>query len=222
MRGGYIDREDAGHALASALGDRIGLDRPIVLALPRGGAPVAAPVAGALGAPLDVLLVRKLGAPGREELALGAIASGGATHLNQEIIDALEIDDATLGAIAQRERAELARRERAYRGDRPPLEVRGRTVVIVDDGLATGATMLAAAEAMRAAGAARIIVAAPVGSPQTVDMLQASPAVDEVVCPLQPAFFAGVGAWYEHFEQVSDDEVCAAIGRRGADATGDP
>lgn len=213
MRGGYFDRESAGRALAQAVMAETALDRPLVLALPRGGVPVAAPVAAALGAPLDALLVRKLGAPGREELALGAIASGGAVHLNREIIDALEIDDATLAAIADQERAELARRERLYRGERPALDVRGRAVVIVDDGLATGATMLAAAEAMRSAGASTVVVATPVGSPETVARLASSPAVDRVVCPLQPGGFFGVGQWYERFDQVSDDEVRATMTR---------
>jgi predicted phosphoribosyltransferase len=211
MPRGYQDRSEAGRALAAALRDRPGLAGAIVLALPRGGAPVALPVAAALGVPLDVALVRKLGAPGREELALGAIASGGALHRNERIIDALGIDEATLVSIAEREWEELRRRERAYRGDRLPLDVRGRTVVLVDDGLATGATMLAAAAAMRAAGAAHIVVAAPVGSPETVAKVARSPAVDEVVCPLQPAGFMGVGQWYESFDQVTDDEVRAAL-----------
>lgn len=211
MPRGYQDRIEAGRALAAALRDRPGLAGAIVLALPRGGAPVALPVAAALGSQLDLALVRKLGAPGREELALGAIASGGAVHRNERIIDALGIDEATLASIAEREGVELRRRERAYRGDRAPLAVRGRTVVLVDDGLATGATMLAAAEAMRAAGAASIVVAVPVGSAETVAKVARSPAVDEVVCPLQPAGFMGVGQWYESFDQVTDDEVRAAL-----------
>ncbi|MFG0273768.1 MAG: phosphoribosyltransferase [Phycisphaerales bacterium] len=212
MAGRYHDRAEAGRVLAAALRDRSDLAGAMVLALPRGGAPVAASVAAALGATLDVALVRKLGAPGREELALGAIASGGALHRNERIIGALGVDEATLALVIEREREELRRRERAYRGDRPAFEVQGCTVVLVDDGLATGATMLAAAEAMRAAGAARIVVAVPVGSPEAVDKVASVTAVDEVVCPLQPTGFLGVGQWYDTFGQVTDDEVRAAIG----------
>lgn len=226
-RGGYHDRTEAGRALAAALADRLaGLndsaaEPPLVLALPRGGVPVAVEVARRLAAPLDVLVVRKLGAPGREELALGAIASDvagadgeGPIHLNRRIIDSLGVDEQTIRAIASRERDELRRRARAYRGDRPPPEVAARRVVLVDDGLATGATMLAAAEAMRAAGAAFILVAVPVGAPDTVRRLAGDPAVDEVVCPLQPQQFHGVGEWYQRFEQVDDD----AVRRRLAEA----
>ena len=209
----YEDRTHAGRALAEAVRNRVARDGVLVLALPRGGAPVAAPVAAALEAPLDVVVVRKLGAPGREELALGAIASGGARHLNHEIIGSLGVDAATIADIAEREEAELRRRERAYRGDRPALDVAGRGIVLVDDGLATGATMLAAAEAIRAAGASSIVVAVPVGAPDSVEKLERSPAVDEVICPMQPAMFMGVGQWYDRFDQVSDDEVRAIMER---------
>jgi len=207
----YEDRMRAGRVLADAVEGRTPSDGVLVLALPRGGAPVAAPVASALGAPLDVVVVRKLGAPGREELALGAIASGGARHLNRQIIDTLGVDATTIDEITERERAELERRERAYRGDRAALDVAGRRLVLVDDGLATGATMLAAAEAMRAAGAASIIVAVPVAAPDSVAKLQRSGAIDAVICPLQPPGFMGVGQWYDRFDQVSDDEVRAIL-----------
>jgi putative phosphoribosyl transferase len=179
----------------------------LVLALPRGGVPVGLEVAQALGAPLDVFLVRKLGVPGHRELAMGALASGGVRVLNPAVVDALGLPGAVLDAVAAREQAELERRARAYRGDRPPPDVRGRTVVLVDDGLATGSTMRAAAAALRRLGPARLVAAVPVAAPETCAALRADADVDAVVCAVTPARFLAVGVWYEDFAQTTDDEV---------------
>jgi len=176
-----------------------------VLALPRGGVPVAYEVARALRAPLDVLVVRKIGAPGHEELALGAIASGGVRVLNDETIAALGVDAQTLEAISERESEELRRREIAYRGALPPLDVAGRTVILVDDGLATGASMFAAVVAVRPRNPRSVIVAVPVAPADTCRALAAQ--VDEVVCIATPRPFRGVGAWYADFRQITDEEV---------------
>lgn len=207
----FRDRTHAGRELASALEDRKGEDGLLVLALPRGGAPVACEVAEALDAPLDVFLVRKLGVPGREELAFGAIASGGARVLNDDVVRALGISDATIDQVAAAEEKELRRRERAYRGDRPPPDVEGRAVVLVDDGLATGASMRAAVRAVREEGAGSVTVAAPVAAPDTVATMHEE--ADRVVAALTPPSFGAVGAWYERFEQTSDDEVVEILER---------
>lgn len=177
----------------------------IVLALPRGGVPVAFEVAKALDAPLDVFLVRKLGVPGHEELAMGAIASGGVRVLNENIVAYLDIPDSIIETIAANELSELERRERAYRGDRPPPDVQNRDVILIDDGLATGSTMRAAAAALRKQGPKRIIVAVPVSARQTCDEFRSE--VDEVVCAVTPEPFRGVGLWYEDFSQTTDEEV---------------
>jgi len=177
----------------------------LVLALPRGGVPVAFEVARALNAPLDVYLVRKLGLPGHEELAMGAIASGNVIVRNSEVVDMLRIPDRVIADVAAREQRELARRELAYRDDRPAPVVRGKTVVLVDDGLATGATMRAAAAALREQGPARIVVAVPTAAPETCDEFRAE--VDEVICAITPDPFYAVGLWYEDFSQTTDDEV---------------
>jgi putative phosphoribosyl transferase len=177
----------------------------IVLGLPRGGVPVAFEVARALNAPLDIFLVRKLGLPGHEELAMGAIASGGLRVLNDDIVGALNIPEAVVVAVARRERAELERRERAYRGDRPPLDVHGKTVILVDDGLATGSSMRAAVAGLRARQPAQIVVAVPTAAPETCEAFENE--VDEVVCAVTPQPFFGVGMWYEDFSQTSDEEV---------------
>jgi putative phosphoribosyl transferase len=207
---GFADREDAGRALGSALLGRLApAPATVVLALPRGGVPVGAHVAAALGAPLDVLLVRKLGVPGHEELAFGALATGGVCVLNRAVVDGAGIDQDTMRAVAAREQAELERRERRYRGDRAPLDVRAATVVVVDDGLATGATMSAAVAAVRERGAARIVAAAPVGSPDACDRLTG--LADEVVCLRQPTTFRAVGAWYGDFSEVRDGDVTALL-----------
>lgn len=200
----FADRADAGKQLALLLDGYAGPDTR-VLALPRGGVPVAAEVARALHAPLDVFIVRKLGAPGREELAIGAIASGGIKVLNWETIDALGVERATVDAIIARERIEMARREREYRGDRAAQDVAGRTVLLVDDGLATGASMYAAVLALRARTPSKVVVAVPVAPEDTT--MQLAQYADEIVCIATPRPFRGVGAWYQDFRQVRDEEV---------------
>jgi predicted phosphoribosyltransferase len=202
---GFRDRVDAGDALGRRLLSYQSRPGLLVLGVPWGGIPVAARVARALEAPLDVVIVRKLGLPGHEELAIGAITSGGGEVLNQSVISEYEIDRPTIDRVVARERLELERRERAYRGDRPPLDVEGRTVVVVDDGLATGATMRAAVQALRPLRPASLIVAVPVAPPSTCRQL--APLVDRLICLVQPHWFLAVGAWYEDFSATSDDEV---------------
>ncbi|MFO7271320.1 MAG: phosphoribosyltransferase [Sphaerobacter thermophilus] len=201
----FENRTDAGRRLATRLEHYAGRPDVLVLALPRGGVPVGYEVARALGVPLDVLVVRKLGVPGHEELAMGAIASGGTRVLNRQVIADLAISQSVIDVVAAREHAVLRQRERAYRGDRPPADVRGRTVILVDDGLATGATMRAAVAALRQREPARIVVAVPVASPETCRALE--PHVDEIVCYATPDVFHAVGLWYEDFTPTSDDEV---------------
>jgi len=201
----FQDRREAGRELAGKLRKYRGEDDLLVLGLPRGGVPVAAEVAKELGAPLDVFVVRKLGVPGHEELALGAIASGGVRTLNRRVVNQLGIGGEEIERIAAREQAELERQERAYRGDRAPLEVAGKTVLLVDDGLATGATMRAAVRALREGKPSKVVVAAPTGAPDTCRELAAE--ADEVVCAMMPAQFRGVGRWYQDFTQTSDEEV---------------
>ena len=201
----FRDRVDAGRQLAERLADYA--DRPdvVVLALPRGGVPVAFEVASRLRAPLDVFLVRKLGVPGHSELAMGAIAGGGVEVLNQELINELGIPAASIAAVATRERGELQRREEAFRGNRAPLDAAGKTIILIDDGLATGATMEAAVTALRAMNPAAIVVAVPVGARDTCERL--SLIATRVVCLAMPAPFDAVGLWYEDFSQTSDAEV---------------
>jgi erythromycin esterase-like protein/predicted phosphoribosyltransferase len=201
----FRNRREAGRLLAQKLSAYANRPDVLVLALPRGGVPVAYEVARALRAPLDVFVVRKLGIPGYEELAMGAVATGGVRVLNDQIIQRLRIPKYLIDEVAAREEQELARRERLYRGGRPPLDVRGRTVILVDDGLATGATMRAAVMALRQLQPARIIVAIPTGSPDTCEELRAE--VDEVVCAITPEPFLAVGHWYEDFSQTTDEEV---------------
>lgn len=205
----FRDRRHAGEALGWRLVDAGVLERyrepRLVLGLPRGGVPVAAEVARILAAPFDVFLVRKLGVPGQEELAMGAIASGGSRVLNQVVIERLAISPADVEAVARTESEVLARRERAYRGDRPPIAVRGSTVIVVDDGLATGASMRAALRAVRAQDPAAVIVGVPVGSPETCRALRAE--ADEVVCVRMPDRFLAVGQAYVDFSPTSDAEV---------------
>jgi len=177
----------------------------LVLALPRGGVPVGFEVAVALGAPLDVFLVRKLGVPGHEELAMGAIASGGVRVLNEDVIRRLDIPDEVIERVTEQEQAELERREQAYRGTWPATEVKGKTVILVDDGLATGASMRAAVTAVRQLQPRRIIVAVPIGSADTCEEMQAE--TDETICARTPDPFYGVGSWYEDFSQTTDEEV---------------
>ncbi|HXG59510.1 MAG TPA: phosphoribosyltransferase [Thermoanaerobaculia bacterium] len=205
----YRNRTEAGRLLAELLRARGPLKDPIVLALPRGGVPVAAPIAEALGAPLDVFIVRKLGVPGHEELAMGAIASGGVRVVNRDVVDSLGISEAAIDRVAMREEAEMRRREKEYRGERPPLDVRGKTVIVVDDGLATGSTMRAAVQALRNAGAGAIIVAVPVAAASTCASLRRE--VDDLVCGMTPEPFLAVGMWYDDFEQTTDAEVRALL-----------
>lgn len=207
--GGFVDRDDAGHALATALSERRAhFDNAVVLGLARGGVPVAAVVARELGVPLDVMVVRKLGAPGHEELALGAI-SRERIVLNEPLVAELGVTQQDIAAIAQRERRELERRESTYRQGRPPVEVTGRTVVLVDDGVATGASMRVAALALRDAGAAQLVIAVPTG-PETISRLFGDVA-DDVVCVYEPRPFIAVGMSYRDFDQVPDDAVTAAL-----------
>jgi putative phosphoribosyl transferase len=210
----WADRSEAGRALARELAVEFGDGRHpgavqdvVVLGLPRGGVPVAAEVARALGAPLDLMIVRKLGHPLQPELAMGAIASGDVQVLNDEI--AADVDPAAFERVLARERAELQRRERLYRGDRPQPALEGRRVVLVDDGLATGATMRAAAKAVAARHPARVIVAVPVGAADSLAHL--ADEVDDVVCLATPEPFIAIGLWYRDFSQVSDDEVRAIL-----------
>lgn len=205
----FRDRTEAGKALGAALERLSGRDDVVVLGLPRGGVPVALEVARALNAPLDVFVVRKLGVPGHEEYAMGAIASGGVRVLNQAAVRGLSISDELIERVAERERRELERRERIYRGAHAPLDVEGRVAVLVDDGLATGASMRAAIAALRRLRPARIVVAVPVGSAATCAELRRE--ADEVVCPLMPLSFQAVGLWYDDFAQTTDAEVQAAL-----------
>jgi predicted phosphoribosyltransferase len=211
MDDGFRDRSDAGRVLATHLAAYAGRPDVLVLALPRGGVPVAFEVAQALGAALDVFLVRKLGVPGHEELAMGAIASGGVRVVNPTIVHDLRIDQATIDAVAAREEQELARREAAYRGGRPEPAVAGRTAILVDDGLATGATMRAAIAALRQQGPGRIVVAVPVAAAVTCDELRGE--VDEVVCVRAPQMFYAVGAWYDDFSPTTDAEIHDLLAR---------
>lgn len=201
----FRDRTDAGRKLAGQLAEFVGRPDVMVLGLPRGGVPVAAEVARALGAPLDVFVVRKLGVPGHEELAMGAIATGGVRVINDDVVQALDIPDEVIEAVTAEEQRELNHRERLYRGDRPVPNVRGRTVILVDDGLATGSTMRAAVAALRQQSPARIVVAVPVGAADTCADLRAE--ADECICARTPEPFYAVGVWYRDFTATSDDEV---------------
>ncbi len=209
MRWVYRDRAHAGEVLAGLLAVYAGRNDVTVLALPRGGVPVAYPVARAIDAPLDILEVTKLGVPGQEELAMGAIAAGGVRVVNDDVVSRLAIDRATLDAAAEAAQIRLADQQQRFRGDRFPAPRRGRLVVLVDDGLATGATMEAAIGVCRRDGVARVVVAVPVGSPTTVARLRGE--ADEVLCPLTPATFAAVGLAYGDFSPVDDAEVVALL-----------
>jgi putative phosphoribosyl transferase len=224
----FRNRVEAGRRLAAKL-EAYRSEHPIVVALPRGGVPVAYEIALALEAPLDVLVARKLGAPSHPELGIGAIADGGASFLDERTIQTLGVTQDQLNRIATIELAELARRVRAYRGDRPPLDVRGKTVILVDDGLATGVTARAAARALKKQEPATLVFSAPVCAPQTVRLLEGE--VDEVVCAAMPAELYAVGIWYDDFAQASDDEVVALLhrawqseegGHRDAHSSGPP
>ena len=204
----FKDRRDAGRKLAAALAGWRGQPGLLVLGLPRGGVPVAWEIAHALGAPLDVLVVRKLGYPGQEEYAMGAIASGGVRFMDESVL-AWPVSAAEVEAVVAREQAELARRERLYRGERPPLALGGRVLLLVDDGLATGATMRAAVMAARAGQPQRIVVAVPVASREAVQSVAS--VADEVVSAFTPERFRAVGLWYQDFGQTSDEEVCRLL-----------
>jgi putative phosphoribosyl transferase len=201
----FVDRRNAGRTLATRLAKYAGRDDVIVLALPRGGVPVAYEVACALGVPMDVFLVRKLGTPGHRELAMGAIASGGVRVLNEEVVHWYGIPDSEIERISHEEQQELERRERAYRGERAAPDLTNRIVILIDDGLATGSTMRAGAQAVRAHRPARVVIAVPVGAPQTCAELGV--VADEVICARMPEPFSAVGQWYLNFDQTDDDEV---------------
>lgn len=199
----YGDRREAGRVLAQALHQYRGRSGLLVLALPRGGVAVGFEVAHALEAPLDVFVVRKLGHPGQEEYAMGAIASGGVRVMNP--LPGMDVPPDAVARVVAREEAELARRERLYRGDRAPIDVRGRTIIVVDDGLATGATMRAAVTALRQQGPAHLVIAVPLGAPETCRSLRRQ--ADDLVCPAMPDPFRAVGLWYRDFPQATDEEV---------------
>ncbi len=207
----FADRAEAGRKLAAELREYAGREDVVVLALPRGGVPVAFEVARELRAPLDVFVVRKLGLPAQPELAMGAIASGGARVLNDEVVQAAGIPPETIEAVAAREREELARREQLYRGERPSLTVEGKTVILVDDGVATGSTMRVAVQALRRQRPAQIVVAVPVAPPQTCNELRGE--ADDVVCTRTPEPFIAIGVWYEDFPQTSDGEIRDLLAR---------
>lgn len=215
LQRGFPNRAEAGRFLAQKLIKYAGHGDVIVLGLPRGGVPVAYEVARELKVPLDVFIVRKLGVPGFEELAAGAIASGGVRVLNEDVVRALPNADAIIESVTARERAELERREQIYRDGKPAPDLAGRIVILVDDGLATGATMRAAVAALRQRGVAKIVVAVPVGAPDTCREFEHE--VDETVCATEPEFFQAVGQYYEDFSQTSDEEVRDLLARATQD-----
>jgi predicted phosphoribosyltransferase len=215
----FADRREAGRELARALGQYAGRDDVVVLALPRGGVPVAFEVARELHAPLDVFVVRKLGLPEQPELAMGALASGGLRVLNDEVVQGAAVTSETIEQVTAREQRELERRERLYRGERPPLQLEGQTLILIDDGLATGSTMLAAVRALRAREPAQIVVAVPIAPPETREELMGE--ADEVVCAHTPEPFLAIGVWYDQFPQMSDEEIRDLLRRASDDARGD-
>jgi putative phosphoribosyl transferase len=219
MQSSFPNRAEAGRVLAEKLDKYAGRDDVIVLGLPRGGVPVAYQVAKRLRVPLDVFIVRKLGVPGFEELALGAIASGGVRVVNEDVLRVLPNANELVASVTAREMDELERREQLYRDGRPAPEFKGKTVILVDDGLATGATMRAAVKALRQLGAAKIIVAVPVGAADTCRELEHE--VDETVCVMAPEWFQAVGQFYDDFSQTSDDEVRQLLARAAGRETGD-
>lgn len=211
MNNGFQNRSVAGRMLAKRLQAYAGRDDVLVLALPRGGVPVGYEVARALDVQLDVLIVRKLGVPGHPEYALGALASGGAQYINEDVLHLANVSPRALQAVVEEERAELARREKSYLGNRPPPEIRGRSVIVVDDGIATGASMRVAVMALRSLQPARIVVAVPVAPADAGDRLR--DVADEYVCVLSPPGFYAVGQFYEDFSQTTDDEVRSLLER---------
>lgn len=209
MRTRFRDRGEAGRMLAERLKDTGG-ESPVVLALPRGGVPVGYEIAMALGVPLEVLVARKLGVPWRPELGMGAIAEGGAMYVNADVLEYADLSEEDVRAVAREEMRELARRVRLYRGGLPLPELRGRTVLLVDDGLATGGTARAAARSVRARGPRKLVLAVPVAAAETAEALRHE-EVDEVVTVQEPDMLGSVGAWYEDFHQVDDEEVLALL-----------
>ncbi len=210
----YKDRVDAGKKLAKELSKYANRSDVLILALPRGGVPVAFEVAKELNVKMDVFIVRKLGVPGNEELAIGAISSDNIRVLNEDVVRSFQIPERVINMVAENELRELERRERAYRGDRPKPEISGSTVILIDDGLATGATMRAAAAALKIKNPAKIVVAVPTGAPDTCELFRRE--VDEVICVATPEPFYGVGAWYGNFSQTTDEEVCDLLNKARA------
>ena len=207
----FRDRTEAGQVLASKLTKYLSQINTVILALPRGGVPVAYEIGKELGLPVDIFVVRKLGVPGHEELAMGAIASGGVRHINRDVVDQLRIDSETIDVASRREQKEIERREQLYRGQRSPVDVRNKTVIVVDDGLATGSTMHAAIAALRQHRPARIVVAVPAASPQACSEI--ADQVDEIICAATPEPFYAVGQWYQEFSQTTDEEVRDLLAR---------
>ena len=207
----FRDRTEAGQVLASKLTKYLNQVNTVILALPRGGVPVAYEIGQELGLPVDIFVVRKLGVPGHEELAMGAIASGGVRHINRDVVDQLRIDSETIDVASRREQKEIERREQLYRGQRLPVDVRNKTVILVDDGLATGSTMRAAIAALRQHRPARIVVAVPAAAPQTCSEI--ADEVDEIICAATPEPFYAVGQWYQEFSQTTDEEVRDLLAR---------
>src|SRR5947208_1699462 len=207
----FRDRTEAGQVLASKLTKYLNQVDTVILALPRGGVPVAYEIGKELGLPVDIFVVRKLGVPGHEELAMGAIASGGVRHINRDVVDQVRIDSETIDVASRREQKEIERREQLYRGQRSPVDVRNKTVIVVDDGLATGSTMHAAIAALRQHRPARIVVAVPAASPQTCSEI--ADEVDEIICAATPETFYAVGQWYQEFSQTTDEEVRDLLAR---------
>ena len=207
----FRDRTEAGQVLASKLTKYLNQVNTVILALPRGGVPVAYEIGKELGLPVDIFVVRKLGVPGHEELAMGAIASGGVRHINRNVVDQLRIDSETIDVASRREQKEIERREQLYRGQRSPVDVRNKTVIVVDDGLATGSTMHAAIAALRQHRPARIVVAVPAASPQACSEI--ADQVDEIICAATPEPFYAVGQWYQEFSQTTDEEVRDLLAR---------
>ncbi|AKB53521.1 MULTISPECIES: phosphoribosyltransferase [Methanosarcina] len=210
----FEDRVDAGKKLAKELSKYANRSDVLILALPRGGVPVAFEVAKELNVKMDVFIVRKLGVPGNEELAMGAISSDNVLVLNEDIVKSFQIPERVINMVAENELKELKRRERTYRGDRPKPEISGSTVILVDDGLATGATMRAAASAIKTKNPAKIVVAVPTGAPDTCEIFKKE--VDEVICMATPEPFYGVGAWYGNFSQTTDEDVCELLDKARA------
>jgi putative phosphoribosyl transferase len=210
----FKDRVDAGIKLAKELSKYANLSDVLILALPRGGVPVAFEVAKELNVKMDVFIVRKLGVPGNEELAMGAIASDNIRVLNEDVVRSFQIPERVINMVTENERRELERRERTYRGDRPNPEIRGSTIILIDDGLATGATMRAAAAALKTKNPAKIVIAVPTAARDTCEFFRRE--VDEVICVSTPEPFYGVGAWYEDFSQTTDKEVCELLDKARA------